>query len=291
MLLAIDIGNTSISLGVFDTAPDAVLDGGGRPPLRLRAKMAADRRRSADEYAITLRSILKGGGMDPASVGEVMIGSVVPLLTHTLCAAAQGLCPPTGEKPPVTVTVVGSGVRTGVSLLVDEPSQLGADIVCNAAAAVWLYGAPVIIVDFGTATVLSAVNAGRALMGVTISPGLNTSLEGLQTAAAQIPYIELKSPGPTLGRNTAASTRSGIVYGTACMVDGMIDRILTEAHLPPTVPVVATGGMCNLVLPHCRHTLVEERDLTLLGLARIAMLTGEREERRNRKAGAQERIP
>jgi type III pantothenate kinase len=257
--------------------------------------MAADRRRSADEYVITLRSILHGGGVDPCCVREVMIGSVVPRLTHTLCAAAEGLSPCCGEgsltgEEALSVTVVGSGVRTGVSLLVDEPAQLGADIVCNAAAAVWLYGAPVILVDFGTATVLSAVNAGRALMGVAISPGLNTSLEGLQTAAAQIPYIELKSPGATLGRNTAASTRSGIVYGTACMVDGMIDRILAEAHLPPTVPVVATGGMCNLVRPFCRHTLVEEKDLTLLGLARIAMLTGEREGKRTRKTGAQDRL-
>ncbi len=276
MLLAVDIGNSSISVGLFDLTALQ----GGRPTLNLRVKMAADRQKSADEYAMTLLALLSAGGYRPDDITAAVIGSVVPPLTHTVRIAVDRLTAPVRGELPLPVTVMGSGVRTGIGLLVDEPSALGADIVANATAAVWLYGAPVIIVDFGTATVLSAVNANRALVGVSIAPGLHTALESLRTSAARIPYIELGVPGQILGRNTADSTRSGLVYGTACMVDGLIDRIPAEAHLPPDTPVVGTGGLLSLVASHCRHTLVEEPDLTLLGLWRVFSLTGEREGRK-----------
>lgn len=274
MLLAIDIGNSSISIGVFD-APSAPETGTEccRPTLRLHAKMAADWHRSADEYAVTLRSLLTQDGMTLLAQGGgltgVVIGSVVPPLTHVLRQAVERLT----LLAPVPVTLVGSGMRTGISLLVDEPAQLGADIVANATAACWLYGAPVLVVDFGTATVISAVNANRALMGVTIAPGVQTALEGLRTSAAQIPYVELKQPDAVLGKNTADATRSGLVYGTACMVDGMIDRIRDAAHLPKHTPVVATGGLSALVAPHCQHTLCLEPDLTLMGLYHMMQRT------------------
>ena len=269
MLLAIDIGNSSISLGLFDlTATDP------RPAPVLTAKLASAVGRTADEYAVIIRGLLTDKGYDGAISAAVM-GSVVPQLTHTLESAIQKL----GGDTPIPVTHIGGGVRTGISLRVDDPAALGADIVTNASAAVSLYGAPVIFLDFGTATVFGAVNMARELVGVSIAPGVTTALEGLRAAAAQIPYMELKAPDTVLGKNTTAALRSGLVLGTACMVDGLIDRIKAELKLPKNaaLPMVATGGLAELVLPACTHSVTYEADLTLLGLYFIYKATAERE--------------
>ena len=175
MLLAIDIGNSSISLGLFDlTAADP------RPAPVLTAKLSAATGRTADEYAVIIRGLLTDRGYDGVITAAVM-GSVVPQLTHTLESAVRRL----GGDAPIPVTHIGGGVRTGISLRVDDPASLGADIVTNVSAAVALYGAPVIFLDFGTATVCGAVNMSRELVGVSISPGVTTALEGLRAAAAQ----------------------------------------------------------------------------------------------------------
>ena len=269
MLLAIDIGNSSISLGLFDlTATDP------RPAPVLTAKLSSAVGRTADEYAVLIRGLLSEKGYAGSLTAAVM-GSVVPQLTHTLESAIQKL----GGSTPIPVTHIGGGVRTGISLRVDDPSALGADIVTNASAAVSLYGAPVIFLDFGTATVCGAVNMARELTGVSISPGVTTALEGLRAAAAQIPYMELKAPEATLGKNTTAAIRSGLLLGTACMVDGLIDRIRAELKLPQNaaLPMVATGGLAELVLPACTHSVIYEADLTLLGLYFIYKATAERE--------------
>ena len=274
MLLAIDIGNSSISLGLFDlNAADP------RPTPALTAKLSAATGRTADEYAVIIRGLLTDKGYHGAITAAVM-GSVVPQLTHTLEAAVQKL----GGDTPIPVTHIGGGVRTGISLRVEDPAALGADIVTNASAAVKLYGAPVIFLDFGTATVCGAVNMARELVGVSISPGVTTALEGLRTAAAQIPYMELKAPDAALGKNTTAAIRSGLVLGTACMIDGMIERIRTEMKLPQNaaLPMVATGGLAELVLPACTHEIVHEPDLTLLGLYFIYKATAEREAKKGR---------
>ena len=269
MLLAIDIGNSSISLGLFDlTATDP------RPTPALTAKLSAATGRTADEYAVIIRGLLADKGYHGAITAAVM-GSVVPQLTHTLEAAVQKL----GGDTPIPVPPLGGGVRTGISLRVDDPSTLGADIVTNASAAVTLYGAPVIFLDFGTATVCGAVNMARELVGVSIAPGVTTALEGLRAAAAQIPYMELKAPDTALGKNTTAALRSGLLLGTACMIDGMIHRIKEELRLPKNaaLPIVATGGLAELVLPACTHEIVHEPNLTLLGLYFIYKATAERE--------------
>ena len=272
MLLALDVGNSSISLGVFPlNAPES------RPAPLMTAKLSADTGRTADEYAVIMRGLLSERGYaDP--IKAAVMGSVVPQLTHTLEAAIQKLTP--GRSIPVTH--IGGGVRTGVSLRVDDPAALGADIVTNAAAAVNLYGAPVIFLDFGTATVCGAVNRARELVGVSIAPGVSTSLEGLRAAAAQIPYLELKAPDTALGKNTPAAIRSGLVLGTACMIDGMTDRIRKEMKLPPNaaLPIVATGGLSELVLPACTREITHEPNLTLLGLYFIYKATAERESRK-----------
>ena len=269
MLLAIDIGNSSISLGLFDLTQTA-----DRPIPVMTAKLSAATGRTSDEYAVLIRGLLSEKGYAGSLTAAVM-GSVVPQLTPTLEAAVQKL----GSGAPIPVTHIGGGVRTGISLRVDDPSALGADIVTNAAAAVKLYGAPVVFLDFGTATVCGAVNMAREMVGVSISPGVTTSLEGLRAAAAQIPYMELKTPDTALGKNTTAAIRSGLVLGTACMIDGLLERIRAELKLPKdaALPMVATGGLAQLVLPACTHSITYEPDLTLLGLYFIYKATVERE--------------
>ncbi|MBR6781640.1 MAG: type III pantothenate kinase [Clostridia bacterium] len=269
MLLAIDIGNSSISLGLFDLQQNTP-----KPVPALTAKLSAATGRTPDEYAVIIRGLLAEQGY-AGRVKAAVLGSVVPQLTHTLEAAVQRL----GGDTPVPVTHIEGGVRTGISLRVDDPAALGADIVTNAAAAVSLYGAPVIFLDLGTATVWGAVNMGREMVGVSIAPGVTTSLEGLRAAAAQIPYMELKPPETALGKNTTAAIRSGLLLGTACMIDGMIGRIKDEMKLPENaaLPVVATGGLAELVLPSCKREVIYEPDLTLLGLYFIYKATAERE--------------
>ena len=278
MLLAIDIGNSSISLGLFELTSAA-----DRPTPVMTAKLASAVGRTADEYAVIIRGLLADKGHEgrvTRPIRAAVMGSVVPQLTHTLESAIQKL----EGSTPIPVTHIGGGVRTGISLRVDDPSALGADIVTNAAAAVRLYGAPVIFLDFGTATVCGAVNMARELTGVSIAPGLTTALEGLRAATAQLPYMELKAPEAALGKNTPAAIRSGVVLGTACMVDGLIQRIRTEMKLPKgaALPIVATGGLAELVLPSCTHEITYEPDLTLMGLYYIHQATLEREARKNK---------
>lgn len=258
MLLAIDIGNSSICLGLFD---------GDR--LTFTAKLSADTKRSADEYAVTIRGLLSANGISPADVQSAVVSSVVPKLTHTVQNALAWRDAPT----PIPVMTVGGGVKTGISLKVDDPSGLGADIVTNATAAVKKYGAPVIVVDIGTATVISCVNSQKALVGVAISPGPVTAQEGLHQSAALIPYAELSRPVGALGKNTPAALRSGLVVGHACMIDGMVDRIIREQKLSPDTPVVITGGLSPLIMAECQHPMTYEKDLTLWGLYHVHTAT------------------
>lgn len=254
MLLTIDIGNSSICLGLFRGET-----------LAATAKLSADTKRSADEYAVIIRGLLQAHGIDPQEITAAIISSVVPKLTYTIEKALK--------RQEMPIYVVGNGVKTGISLKVDDPAQLGADIVVNAAAAVKAYGAPVAVVDVGTATVISVVNDQRALMGVAITPGPTASLEGLRASAALIPYIELGAPAGTLGKSTPAALRSGIVMGHACMIDGMLDRIFAEYRLPEGTPVVVTGGLAPLIVAECRHPLRYEEHLTLWGLYHMYVAT------------------
>lgn len=275
MLLCLDIGNTSISLGLFDRAAADASE--RRPTPLLTAKLSSDMGRTADEYAIILRGLLCER---TSEITEVAMGSVVPQLTHTLEAAVRK----TVGREPLPVLHIGGGVRTGISLRVDDPGALGADIVANAAAAANLYGTPVVFFDYGTATVCGAVNAARELVGVSIAPGLYTSLTALRATAARLPYLELQPPADrhtadsVLGKNTADAIRAGVVTGAALMTDGMLDSLHAEFGLPAGTPLraVVTGGLAELVLPACRCDLVHEPHLTLIGLAIIYRATVER---------------
>lgn len=258
MLLAIDIGNSSIGLGLFQG-----------DNLTFTAKISADTKRSVDEYAITIRSLLSAGGISLSDISNAIISSVVPKLTHTIEKALIWK----DSSTPFHIMNVGSGVKTGISLKVDDPAGLGTDIVTNATAAVKKHGAPVLVIDIGTATVISCVNCQKALVGVAIAPGPISAQDGLHQNAALIPYTELSKPTGALGKNTAASLRSGLVMGHACMIDGMIDRILCEQKLPSNTPVVVTGGLSPLIIAECQHSLIYEQDLTLWGLYHIFTAT------------------
>lgn len=264
MLLAIDIGNSSIGLGIFD-----------QDSLIFTAKLSADTKRSADEYAVIIRGLLSSGGISPADITAAIISSVVPALTHTVEEALRH------ASAPISVMTVGGGVKTGISLKVDDPATLGGDIVTNATAAVKKWGAPVLVIDIGTATVLSCINQQKALIGVSIAPGPLAAQEGLHRTAALIPYTELSAPTGVLGKNTASALRSGLVIGHACMVDGMICRVLEAHKLPADTPVIVTGGLAPLITEQCQHPVSYEKDLTLWGLYHIYTATAAAQSKRS----------
>lgn len=247
MLLAVDIGNSSITVGGFRE--------GAEPVFSMR--FSAGEHRSADEYANTLRQVLKIRGVEPEEITDCAIASVVPPLTHILEQALQLISP-------CRVLTVGAGVKTGFSVRTDAPSEVGADIIANVAAAVQ-WGAPAIIVDMGTATTVFALNAKKELTGGVILPGIRSSLDGLRSSTAQLPVVALEAPQKTIGKNTADCISIGVLQGHAFAVDGFIDAILPENGMEGA-KIYATGGLCNLVVPACRHEMQAEPFLTLKGL-------------------------
>ncbi len=247
MLLAVDIGNSSITVGGF--REDA------EPVFTLR--FAAEERRTADEYANTLRQVLRMRDVAPEEITDCAIASVVPSLTHTLEAALQLI-------HPCKVLIVGTGVKTGVSVRTDAPGEVGADIIANAAAAVKM-ATPAILVDIGTATTIFALNDKKELIGGVILPGISASLEGLRSSTAQLPIVALEPPKKAIAKNTAECISTGVLQGHAFAIDGFIHRFCGEPGMKDAV-VIATGGLCNLVLPLCGHNITAEPFLTLKGL-------------------------
>ncbi len=260
MLLACSIENANVSIGVFD---------GDR--LVLDARLATVRERTADEYAILLSGIFAMNQLTPAAVDAAILASVVRPLSMTISRAIEQL---TGVRP----LQVGPGLKTGLNIKTDIPSQLGADIVANAVAAITLAAGPLVFIDFGTATTLTAINEKGELCGVLICPGLRTGLDALSSRAAELPAVALETPRALLGRNTIESMTSGVVLGHAAMVDGLLDRIAADwGHGDPADPpltVIATGELAERVIPHCRsrHRIEAVSGLSLLGLKRIHQL-------------------
>lgn len=247
MLLAVDIGNSSITVGGFREEAEPVFS----------MRFAAGEQRSADEYAGTLRQVLRMRGVDPEEITDCAISSVVPPLTHTIEQALQLI-------HPCRVLVVGAGVKIGFSIRTDAPAEVGADIIANAAAAV-RQGVPAIIVDIGTATTVFAVNDQKELIGGVILPGISSSLAGLRSSTAQLPIVALAPPKKVIGKNTTACISTGVLQGHAFAIDGFIEKFKEEQGMADPA-VIATGGLCNLVLPLCSQTMQAEPFLTLKGL-------------------------
>lgn len=248
MLLAVDIGNSSITVGGFREEEEPFFS----------IRFGSGEQRTADEYAAALRQALGLRGAEPAEITGCAIASVVPVLTHTIRQAVQMV-------QACRILTVGAGVKTGIAIRTDAPGEVGADIVANAAAAAGKAPGAAIIVDAGTATTIFAVNNRRELIGGAILPGIRPSLEGLRASTAQLPIVALEPPKSPIGWNTAACISTGVLLGHAFSVDGFIDRMAAEPGMEePTV--FATGGLSNLILPLCSHTMVSEPFLTLKGL-------------------------
>lgn len=247
MLLAVDIGNSSITVGGFREEAEPVFS----------MRFSAEEHRTADEYANTLRQVLKMRNIEPGEITDCAIASVVPPLTPILEQALQLICP-------CRVLTVGSGVKTGFSVRTDAPSEVGADIIANVAAAVQ-WSTPAILVDMGTATTIFAVNDRKELIGGFILPGTRSSLDGLRSSTAQLPVVALQASQKSIGKNTADCISMGVLQGHAFAVDGFIDLMLQQEGMEDA-KIFATGGLCNLVLPACRHEMQAEPFLTLKGL-------------------------
>ena len=249
MLLAVDIGNTNITMGVFDD--DA---------LAAKWRIATDASRLADEYALMVNQLLPYRGLSPAEVSAVAVCSVVPPLTPTfveLCKANFGVDP----------LVVGAGTRTGIRILYDNPRDVGADRIADAAAALHLYGGPAIVVDMGTATVFDAISEKGEYLGGAIAPGLSVASDALFHSTSMLRRVDLAMPPNAIGKNTVHAIQSGLVLGSAEMVRGMVARF--DKELGGGSKVIGTGGLAALVERVANIFDVVNEDLTLAGLKLI----------------------
>lgn len=246
MLLAVDIGNSNIVLG-----------GMREQEICFISRLKTDAGQTADQYAVELWGILALYGLTQKDIDRAIISSVVPQLNDSFCDAVRHAC---GVEP----LLVGPGVKTGLNIRIDNPAQLGADMVVAAVGALSRYPLPLILIDLGTATTFSVLDASGTFLGGSILPGVVISLEALTSRAAQLPGISLTAPKRAIGTNTVDCMRSGVLLGHASMLDGMIDRM--EQELGEETTVVATGGLAPLIVSHCRHTITCDNDLMLYGL-------------------------
>ena len=219
--------------------------------------MATDRIKTADQYCAELKNILGLFEVVPENIEGSIISSVVPMVQQVMLRAVERL---TG-KPCLTV---GPGLKTGLNIKIDNPAQAGSDLIVGAVAAIEAYGAPVCIIDLGTATTICVVDREGAFRGGAIAPGVMLSLNALSGGTAQLPGISLEQPRRAIGSNTVDSMRSGLLLGSAAMLDGMVERM--EAELGYALPVVATGGLAKAIVPLCRRDMVIDENLLLTGL-------------------------
>ncbi len=250
MLLAIDVGNTDIKLGVF-----------AGEELRATWRWATDRARMADEYAAYLGWLLAHHELSFGSIDRVVLSSVVPPLTETFRQLARRYF----TLEPLNVT---AELRFGIRLAVDNPREVGGDRIANAVAAYRLHGGPAIVVDFGTATNFDVVSKDGAFLGGSFAPGLLTALDGLLARAARLQGFDLVPPGRVIGTNTVACLQSGTIYGYVGLVEGLVARIKEE--LGSDALVIGTGGLVEVIAAETTAIAVIDRDLTLKGLQVLA---------------------
>ncbi len=246
MILAVDIGNTNVVLGGIEAGN-----------ILFEARIATDLIKTSDQYAVELKNILSLYDVTGGDFEGSIISSVVPPVLNSFRTAIRKL---TGNLP----LVVGPGIKTGLNILIDNPSQTGGDLIVGAVAAIHEYEPPMALIDMGTATTISVINEKGALIGGCICPGVRISMEALNTRTAQLPGISLEEPKRVIGRNTIDCMRSGIMYGAAAMIDGLLDRMEEEAG--QTLNVITTGGISRFVTPLCRRKMIYDKDLLLKGL-------------------------
>ena len=249
MLLAIDIGNSNVVIGGIQ---------GGK--IAFEARIATDHIKTSDQYAVEIKNVLSLFDADPRDMDDCIISSVVPPVFNSV---STGIMKLTGREP----MVVGPGIKTGLNIQMDDPASVGSDRIVIAVAALLEYAPPLLLVDLGTATTIEVVDQGNAYVGGAIIPGVRVSAEALTSRTAQLPGIQLDRPKRIIGKNTVECMRSGIMYGAAAMLDGMIDRM--EEELGKKATVVATGGMAQFIAPLCKREMKVEKDLLLKGLNAI----------------------
>jgi type III pantothenate kinase len=259
MLLAIDVGNTNIVIGVFDG--DRLAESWRLPTLR---------EQTADEIGILLIHLFEHRKVDLARIDGIIVASVVPPLTGTMAETAKRYF---GREP----LLVEPGTNTGMPVLYENPADVGADRVVNGVAAYEFYGrqrrTPLIVVDFGTATTFDAITADGEYLGGIICPGIQISADALFQRAARLPRVEVRRPGTLIGRTTVGSMQSGLFYGYVALVDGLVERMRRElastarpALAPDDIPCIATGGMADIIASETTSIGTIDRDLTLQGL-------------------------
>ncbi len=246
MILTIDIGNSNIVLGVFDG-----------DNLLFTSRISTDINMTSDELAVMVSEIFAIRGIDKSKIDGSALSSVVPALTGQMAKAVELL----SGKPPF---IVAPGIKTGLNIRIDNPSSLGADLLTDCVAAVSLYQRPLIVIDMGTATTMTAVDRDKNILGVAIMPGVRTGLNALTKNAAQLTQISIEAPKRSIGVNTVESMQSGVVYGNAAMLDGMIARF--EKELGEEAFVVITGGVSDVISKHVSRTVHHNPYLQLQGL-------------------------
>ena len=246
MILAIDVGNTNIVLGCIDEGK--ILN---------TVRIQTNDKCSAVDYAIKLKDSLDIYGIPHECFEGAIISSVVPQLTAALQEAVKLLCG-------VRCVVVGPGMKTGMNVRIDDPGTLAGDLVVGSVAAMSCYGTPCIVLDLGTATTIVAIDEKGCYLGGAILAGVKLSLRALASGTSLLPDISISAPKKCIATNTVDSMRSGAVFGTAAMIDGMIERM--EAELGTSCKIVATGGLAQFIAPHCKREILCDDDLLLKGL-------------------------
>lgn len=249
MLLVFDVGNTNIKLGLFD-GDDLVMI----------ARTSTDASKTGDELAIEIKGIFEVYNFDISKVDGIIISSVVPQVLVSLKRAVKLLFK---EEP----LVVGPGLKTGINIKIDNPASAGADLVTGCVGAAEMYKLPCIVISMGTATTIFVVDKEKSMIGGAIIPGVGTSLNALVKQGALLPSVAIQAPSRAVGKNTDECMRSGIVIGTASMIDGMIDRMQSE--IGEECSLVATGGLAAEIVPSCTHKIELRDDLMLQGLKLI----------------------
>ena len=251
MVLAIDIGNTNIVIGCIDGSE-----------IQYVFRLYTNHSKTADEYAMEIKSILDFHGVDREIIVGSVVSCVVPQLTRVFTNAVKLL---TG----VDAIVVGAGIKTGMNILIDDPGTLAADMVATAVGALTTYAMPAIIVDMGTATKMLVLDKNGNFIGGAILPGVAISMNALAAGTSLLPRVPLEAPAKSISANTVDCMKSGAIFGAASMVDGMIDRF--EEELGEKAQLIATGGLADAVFRYCKHEIVHDPNLILRGLGAIYM--------------------
>lgn len=249
MILAVDIGNTNIVIGCIE-----------QEKIYFVERVSTNISKTELEYVVEFKTLLELYKIRIEEITGCIIASVVPPLNNIVKNAMEKLLR-------ISPLLVGPGIKTGLNILMDNPGQVGSDLIVNAVAGLKYYGAPIIMIDMGTATTISVVDDKKNYIGGMILPGVKVSLESLVNRTSQLPRISLEAPRKIIGKNTIDCMKSGIIMGQAACLDGMIERIWEE--LGYEAPVVATGGLAGCIVPYCKKKVICDNELTLKGLGVI----------------------